>query len=97
MVYPAYPVVIGVNPQPHILSKMQERRLFDAWTTKIARNKRKMARLRSLSLSKNSASTQVHTSGLSVYGAEADQKSSINVNRDDHSTFCTLDKKVGIM
>jgi hypothetical protein len=92
---PAYPIVIGVNPQPHSPSKEQERKLVDAWTTKVARIKRKIARQRSLSLGRNSASwasslTQVHTREL------ADVQNSNNVVNGDPYTFCTPDKKVGL-
>ncbi|XP_062160628.1 B3 domain-containing transcription factor LEC2 [Alnus glutinosa] len=92
LVYPAYPFVMGVNPQPHLLSKEHERRLVDAWTTKIARIKRKIARQRSLGLNRNSASwpssTQVHTQEL-----QADVQNSNNVVNRDPYTFWTPDKK----
>jgi hypothetical protein len=95
LVYPAYPFVMGVNPQPHLLSKEHERRLVDAWTTKIARIKRKIARQRSLGLNRNSASwpssTQVHTQEL-----QADVQNSNNVVNRDPYTFWTPDKKVGL-
>lgn len=99
LAYPAYPFVIGAGQQPHdLLSKEQERRLVDAWTTKIARSKRKMARQRSLSSSKNPASwatsNQVYTRGLAVYGADDAEAQNSNIKRDTY-TFFTPDKKVG--
>ncbi|KAF5474423.1 hypothetical protein F2P56_006324 [Juglans regia] len=96
LAYPAYSFVIGAGPQPHLLSKEQERRLVDAWTTKVARSKRKMARQRSLSSSKNPASwatsTQVYTRGLPVYGAVDAETQNSNIKRDPY-TFFTPDKK----
>ncbi|KAG6641263.1 B3 domain-containing transcription factor LEC2 [Carya illinoinensis] len=97
LAYPAYPFVIGAGQQPHdLLSKEQERRLVDAWTTKVARSKRKMARQRSLSSSKNPASwatsNQVYTRGLAVYGADDAEAQNSNIKRDTY-TFFTPDKK----
>lgn len=93
--------VYGVpNPQPHVVSMEQERRLLDAWMTKVARSKRKMARQRSLSLTKNSAgsssSTHADPRGLIVSGTDTFlQNSNNNARHSNLYSFCTPDKKVG--
>lgn len=102
--YPSYPFVIGMNSsQPHLVpdEQQQERRLADAWTTKVARCKRKMARQKSLCLTKDSAScassTQMNTQGLAVYDAvDADHVQSANNVNEDPYTFRTPDNKVGL-
>ncbi|KAF3950943.1 hypothetical protein CMV_023361 [Castanea mollissima] len=99
--YPSYPFVIGMNSsQPHLVSdeQQQERRLVDAWTTKVARCKRKMARQKSLCLTKDSASwassTQMNTQGLAVYDAvDADHVQNVNTVNEDPYTFRTPDNK----
>ncbi|KAK4589892.1 hypothetical protein RGQ29_020465 [Quercus rubra] len=99
--YPSYPFVIGMNSsQPHLVpdEQQQERRLADAWTTKVARCKRKMARQKSLCLTKDSAScassTQMNTQGLAVYDAvDADHVQSANNVNEDPYTFRTPDNK----
>ncbi|KAF3451456.1 hypothetical protein FNV43_RR07551 [Rhamnella rubrinervis] len=104
--YPAQPFMTGQNtalygvpnPQPHVLSMEQERRHLDAWMTKVARSKRKMARQRSLSLTKNSAgsssSTHADPRGLIVSGADTPlQNSNNNAHHSNLYSFCTPDKK----
>lgn len=114
LAYPVQPFVAGhstaavygvPNSQPHVLSMgmEQEKKVVDAWMTKVARSQRKMARQRSLSTSKNSAgsSSSAHTDprGLIVSSADVFLQNSNNNNahRANLYSFCTPDKKVGCL
>lgn len=108
LAYPVQPFVGGhstaavygvPNSQPHALSTAMEQE--NAWMTKVARSNRKMARQRSLSVSKNSAgsSSSAHADprGLIVSSTDVFLQNSNNNNahRANLYSFCTPDKKVG--
>ncbi|KAF4388806.1 hypothetical protein F8388_018985 [Cannabis sativa] len=88
-------VLVGVSEE-------QERRLLDAWTTKVARSKRRMARQRSLNLVTRqsspppSSSTNHHATSFSTATTlgEYTREQPISGSGDrDLYTFCTPDKK----
>ncbi|KAJ9136148.1 hypothetical protein P3X46_033254 [Hevea brasiliensis] len=102
--YPLYPFWFMQNGieiqkscflQPNGLSIEQERRVLDAYKTKVARSKRKLARQRSLSKNSSSGanSSQVDTRRLSFNGASnKEQDCQSFINRDLYK-ICTPDNK----
>ncbi|CAK7350567.1 unnamed protein product [Dovyalis caffra] len=102
---PFYPLMVGQNAfemqrscvlQPNALQLEQERRALDAYKTKMARCKRKLARQRSLS-NKNStgaSSTQITDARrLALHGASTDDQSSRSNTSKDLYRFLTPDNK----
>ncbi|KDP20985.1 hypothetical protein JCGZ_21456 [Jatropha curcas] len=81
--------------QPNGFSIDQERRVLDAYKTKVARSKRKLARQRSLIKNSSSGvnSAQMDIKKPAFNGASTNvQDSQGNINKDLY-TFCTLDNK----
>lgn len=91
------------NPQSQFLSMNEEKRLMDAWMTKVARSRRIMARQRSLSLGRNSSagsssSNFQEASGLRISGTGSNVQKRNNASAKTNLnlyTFCTPEKKVG--
>uniref|UniRef100_A0A2C9U6M4 TF-B3 domain-containing protein n=1 Tax=Manihot esculenta TaxID=3983 RepID=A0A2C9U6M4_MANES len=102
--YPLYPCWFLQNGiekscflQPNGVSIEQERRVLDAYKTKVARTKRKLARQRSLGKNASSGAnlSQVDTRRLSLNGGNNNGQaglSNININRDLYK-ICTPDNK----
>jgi hypothetical protein len=83
--------------QPNAFQLEQERRALDAYKTKVARCKRKLARQRSLSkTSIGASSTQIMDARrLALHGASTcGQRSRSNTSKDLYE-FLTPDNKVG--
>lgn len=83
------------------MSIEQERRVLDAYKTKVARTKRKLARQRSLGKNASSGAnlSQVDTRRLSLNGGNNNGQaglSNININRDLYK-ICTPDNKVSLL
>ncbi|KAH7546026.1 hypothetical protein FEM48_Zijuj01G0157100 [Ziziphus jujuba var. spinosa] len=89
------------NRQPQVLSMNEEKRLVDAWMTKVARSRRIMARQKSLSLSRNSSAGSSTLNFQDANGLRVSSAGSNMQKRNDHNakinqnlyTFCTPDKK----
>ncbi|PON61393.1 B3 DNA binding domain containing protein [Trema orientale] len=84
-------VLVGVSEE-------QERRLLDAWTTKVARSKRRLARQRSLNLITRNcfpSSSSIATHGASSATTLCDSRELpiSGAGTRDLYTFCTPDKK----
>lgn len=99
----SYAFPLGNELTNSLLPKDEGRRVLDAWSTKVARSKRRLARQRSLSLSKTSSSSS--SSGFGCNGDEYSKGTTIthypNTDSSNRSntlfTFCTPDKKVGLI